>query len=209
MQTAQTILHVLSSPEVVRQVKDWLRENPPAGRSALARVLCSTLKLQDRGGKPREAGVLVALRTLEARGFWKLPPGAADPRPPATPAAEHGGPAAPGGPCPGRAGPGSAAGGSPEGRGGTVSHLERVDVDRAPLARRPPGGPAIALSDWLGARLVGSGGFRFLRFASARARRLDGLGPGHPPALSGTGDQHDAFPHSSVKCAVRIWPAGC
>jgi hypothetical protein len=74
MQTAQTILHVLSSPEVVRQVKDWLRENPHAGRSALAGGLCSTLKLQDRCGKPREAGVLVALRTLEARGFWKLPP---------------------------------------------------------------------------------------------------------------------------------------
>ena len=73
MQTAQTILHVLSSPKVVRQVKDWLGENPQAGRSALARVLCSSLKLQDRGGKPREAGVLVALRTLEARGFWKLP----------------------------------------------------------------------------------------------------------------------------------------
>lgn len=73
MQTTQTILHVLSSPKVVQQVKDWLRENPPAGRSALARFLCSTLKLQDRGGKPREAGVLVALRTLEARGFWKLP----------------------------------------------------------------------------------------------------------------------------------------
>src|SRR5271157_1436366 len=73
MQTTQTILHVLSSPVVVRQVKDWRRENPHAGRSALARVLCSTLKLQDRGGKPREAGVLVALRTLEARGFWKLP----------------------------------------------------------------------------------------------------------------------------------------
>lgn len=74
MQTAQTILHVLSSPKGVRRVKDWLRENPNAGRSALARGLCSTLKLQDRGGTPREAGVLVALRTLEARGFWKLPP---------------------------------------------------------------------------------------------------------------------------------------
>lgn len=74
MQTAQTILHVLSSPKGVRQVKDWLGENPQAGRSALARVLCSTLMLQDRCGKPREAGVLVALRTLEARGFWKLPP---------------------------------------------------------------------------------------------------------------------------------------
>ncbi len=73
MQNAQTILHVLSSPKVVRQVKDWLRENPHARGSALARVLCSTLKLQDRCGKPREAGVLVALRTLEARGFWKLP----------------------------------------------------------------------------------------------------------------------------------------
>ena len=75
MQTTQTILHVLSSPKVVPQVKDWLRENRHAGRSALARFLCSTLKLQDRRGKPREAGVLVALRTLEARGFWKLPQG--------------------------------------------------------------------------------------------------------------------------------------
>src|SRR6266571_3943851 len=73
MQPPQTILHVLSSSKVVRQVKDWVRENPHAGRSALARVLCSTLKLQDRGGKPREAGVQVALRTLEARGFWKFP----------------------------------------------------------------------------------------------------------------------------------------
>src|SRR5208283_608398 len=73
MQTAPTILHVLSSPKVVRQVKDWLRENSPKGCSALTRFLCQALKLRDRGGKPRAAGVHVALRTLEARGFWKLP----------------------------------------------------------------------------------------------------------------------------------------
>lgn len=73
MQTAQTILHVLSSPNVVRQVEDWLRENSPKGCSALTSFLCQTLKLRDRGGKPRAAGVHVALRTLEARGFWKLP----------------------------------------------------------------------------------------------------------------------------------------
>jgi len=75
MQTAQTILHVLSSPEVVQQVKDWLRENSPKGCSALTRFLCQALKFRDRVGKPREAGVHVALRTLEARGFWKLPQG--------------------------------------------------------------------------------------------------------------------------------------
>src|SRR5208283_1539150 len=73
MQTTPTILHVLSRPKVVRQVKDWLGENSPKGCSALTRFLCQALKLRDRGGKPRAAGVPVALRTLEAHGFWKLP----------------------------------------------------------------------------------------------------------------------------------------
>jgi Domain of unknown function (DUF4338)/Transposase DNA-binding len=75
MQTAQTILQLLSSPKVVRQVKDWLGENPQKGCAALTSFLCQTLKLLDRGGKAREAGVRVALRTLEARGLWKLPKG--------------------------------------------------------------------------------------------------------------------------------------
>src|SRR5271157_847714 len=73
MNTPKTLLQVLSSPEVVRQVKDWLGENSAKGFVALTHFLCQALDLRDHRGKPRAAGVQVALRTLEARGFWKLP----------------------------------------------------------------------------------------------------------------------------------------
>src|SRR5208282_3058790 len=104
-----------------------------------------------RGGSAGGAAHPGGTRFLEA-------PEGADPRPPATPAAAHGGAAPPRRPRPSRAGAGSAVGGSGKGRRGTVPHLERVDVDRAPFARLPPGGPATALPGGLRARLVGSGG---------------------------------------------------
>jgi Domain of unknown function (DUF4338)/Transposase DNA-binding/Transposase Tn5 dimerisation domain len=74
MKTAQTILERLSQPHAVTKVKDWLRENKERGRTALATFLCRTLHLRDARGTPRLAGVQVALRQLESRGFWKLPP---------------------------------------------------------------------------------------------------------------------------------------
>jgi len=73
MKTAETILELLSSKNTVAQVKDWLQKNKDKGRFALARFLCKALNITDHLGKPRIAGVHVALRTLEARGFWKLP----------------------------------------------------------------------------------------------------------------------------------------
>ena len=73
MKTAETILELLSSKNTVARVKDWLQKNKNKGRSALAQHLCRALNITDHLGKPRIAGVHVALRTLESRGFWKLP----------------------------------------------------------------------------------------------------------------------------------------
>ena len=73
MKTAETILELLSSKNTVAKVKDWLQKNKLKGRSALAQYLCGALNITDHLGKPRMAGVHVALRTLESRGFWKLP----------------------------------------------------------------------------------------------------------------------------------------
>lgn len=73
MKTAETILELLSSKNAVSKVKDWLQKNKNKGRSALAQYLCSALNITDHLGKQRIAGVHVALRTLESRGFWKLP----------------------------------------------------------------------------------------------------------------------------------------
>jgi len=73
MKTSETILELLSSASAVTKVKDWLQKNKDLGRSALATFLCRTFNITDRLGKPRIAGVHVALRLLEARGFWKLP----------------------------------------------------------------------------------------------------------------------------------------
>jgi hypothetical protein len=63
----------LSSNEAVTKVKVWLQKNKTQGRSALATFLCRAFNIKDRLGQPRIAGVYVALRQLEARGFWKLP----------------------------------------------------------------------------------------------------------------------------------------
>src|SRR5437667_1993849 len=73
MKTAETILELLSSKNTVAKVKDWLQKNKNKGRSALAQYLCGALNITDHLGKPRIAGVHVALRILESRGFWKLP----------------------------------------------------------------------------------------------------------------------------------------
>ena len=73
MKTAQTILELLSGKNTVARVKDWLQKNKNKGRSALAQYLCRALNITDHLGKPRIAGVHVALRLLESRGFWKLP----------------------------------------------------------------------------------------------------------------------------------------
>jgi len=73
MKTAETILELLSSRDAVVKVTDWLRKNKDKGRSALAMFLSGAFNISDRLGKPRIAGVHVALRQLEARGFWKLP----------------------------------------------------------------------------------------------------------------------------------------
>jgi hypothetical protein len=73
MKTALTILELLSSKNTVARVKDWLQKNKNKGRSALAQYLCRALNITDHLGKARIAGVHVALRLLESRGFWKLP----------------------------------------------------------------------------------------------------------------------------------------
>ena len=66
MKTAETILELLSSKNTVAKVKDWLQKNANKGRSALAQHLCGALNITDHLGKPRIAGVHVALRILES-----------------------------------------------------------------------------------------------------------------------------------------------
>jgi hypothetical protein len=73
MKKSETILELLSSKNSVTKIKDWLQKNKDKGRSALAQFLCGALNITDHLGKPRIAGVHVALRMLESRGFWKLP----------------------------------------------------------------------------------------------------------------------------------------
>jgi hypothetical protein len=75
MKTAETILELLSSSHALATIRNWLQKNKDKGRSALAQYLCRALNITDHLGKPRMAGVHVALRTLESRGFWKLPKG--------------------------------------------------------------------------------------------------------------------------------------
>jgi len=73
MKTTETILELLSSKNAISKVKDWVEKNKGKGRYALSQYLCRVLNITDHLGKPRIAGVHVALRTLESRGFWKLP----------------------------------------------------------------------------------------------------------------------------------------
>ena len=73
MKTNQTIQERLVSPEVVTQIRDWLRRNKHGTRFALANHLCNELALKDPRGKPRLAGVQKALRVLETKGYWRLP----------------------------------------------------------------------------------------------------------------------------------------
>ena len=73
MKTTETILELLSNQSTVTKVKEWLQKNKNQGRYALARFLCAAFNITDHLGKPRIAGVQVALRTLESRGFWRLP----------------------------------------------------------------------------------------------------------------------------------------
>jgi hypothetical protein len=73
MKTTETILELLSNKNAVAKVKNWLQKNKTKGRTALAQYVCRALNITDHLGKPRIAGVHVALRILESRGFWKLP----------------------------------------------------------------------------------------------------------------------------------------
>ena len=170
MKTAETILELLSSKHSVTKVKDWLQKNKHQGRSALAQYLCGALNITDHLGKPRIAGVHVALRKLESRGLWKLPKLQRGHR-----AQQHfrrlntAVPAPKGVPAQVEQVKGLRLVEVSAGEDRTFSHLERADVDRAPLARLPLGGAAIALSDRLGPRVVRRRWFWFVRFASARA----------------------------------------
>ena len=74
MQQPQTIQEILSSPHGVTVVKAGLRQFRDGPRAALAGYVCEQLELKDPIGKPRLAGVQKALRVLEARGVWTLPP---------------------------------------------------------------------------------------------------------------------------------------
>lgn len=78
MQTTTSIKAMLSTPETVTLVTDWLARSKGKTRTRLARDMCERLGLRDGKGAWRISSALKALRDLEAEGHWTLP--AARPR---------------------------------------------------------------------------------------------------------------------------------
>jgi len=74
MASQQGILHRLSQPDAVEFVRRSIHSDPEMHRTELADRLCAALELIDPRGRRRRAGCLKALRTLEAKGCFKLPP---------------------------------------------------------------------------------------------------------------------------------------
>lgn len=85
MDTQNQIKRTLSEPENREHVSRLLKERDFFSRSQLAAFLCDQFGLHDPGGRQQTAGCLKALRELEAKGCFRLPPprsrkGASGPR---------------------------------------------------------------------------------------------------------------------------------
>ncbi len=72
MQLQNQIKRTLSKPESI--VSRLLEEGDFSSRSELAGFLCDQLRFYDPGGRPQRGGCLKALRELEAKGCFRLPP---------------------------------------------------------------------------------------------------------------------------------------
>ena len=70
----RTILQRLSEPDAVEFVRRSLNSDPDLHRTELADRLCDQFGLRNFLGRRRRTGCLKALRTLEAKGYFQLPP---------------------------------------------------------------------------------------------------------------------------------------
>ena len=74
MAAERGILHRLSQPDAVEFVRRSIQSDPEMHRTELADRLCGAFELVDPLGRKRRTGCLKALRTLEAKGCFSLPP---------------------------------------------------------------------------------------------------------------------------------------
>jgi hypothetical protein len=73
MQTVLSVKQQLEQAENVKLVRTLLAGDPQPSRNQLAKELCRRLDLRDLKGDWQITTVAVALRDLEAQGFWTLP----------------------------------------------------------------------------------------------------------------------------------------
>jgi hypothetical protein len=73
MKAKNSVKEMLSTPENVTLVTDWLVGNKDKTRTDLAKYMCERLGLRDGKGALRLSSALKALRDLEGEGYWKLP----------------------------------------------------------------------------------------------------------------------------------------
>ena len=74
MKLQNQIKRTLSKPETLEYVSRLLKERDFSSRSELAGFLCDQLRFYDPSGRPQRGGCLKALRELEAKGCFRLPP---------------------------------------------------------------------------------------------------------------------------------------
>ena len=74
MKLQNQIKRTLSKPEVIKHIRQLLEERDFGSRSELADFLCRQLGFQDPRGQRQMGGCLKALRELEAKGKFQLPP---------------------------------------------------------------------------------------------------------------------------------------
>ena len=70
----RTILQRLAEPDAVEFVRRSCASDPDLHRTELVDRLCDQFGLHDPLGRGRRTGCLKALRTLEAKGYFRLPP---------------------------------------------------------------------------------------------------------------------------------------
>ena len=75
MKSQNQIKRTLSTPEAIEYVLQLLEDDEDSfSRTELADFLCEEFDFQDPRGLNQQAGCLKALRDLEAKGFFELPP---------------------------------------------------------------------------------------------------------------------------------------
>ena len=75
MQSQNQIKRTLSTPEAIEYILQLLEdEDESLSRSELADFLCDEFGFQDPGGKNQQTSCFLALRDLESKGWFELPP---------------------------------------------------------------------------------------------------------------------------------------